>query len=358
MIALISNTMYSCSFFPIAMNAHVFLISILLISFGTHTRTAFVPDVLAHEQYVAVMHSEEYVLPNGTVGQYPSLFIGLFYMAVRLQPDNITYSLQTVVWHQIGYATNITLDGPAPPGQNPVSSLPLIVLALGYAAEPSNCPIVGSYFVDQAFMNSLRSGKLFVQIRTATFTGNVRGQIYSRHDAAIAFLGNSPGSLIPTMGMAVIQGVVIQGRPNFAFMNYWIVSNYVEGVFMAIAGGANYTPLAVFGEIGAGNTYPPGSLVISEPGTGPVVTTKMLFTNSPLVGPGSTGLVLTIQVSQLITVFSQFCRVVRYNDFDIYNSNGTSSAAAAGSILMDRKNQMIMWGTSSILSALLAFMSV
>lgn len=330
----------------------------LIIASRDGARAVFVPDVLAHEQYVAVMHSEEYVLPNGTVGQYPSLFIGLFFMAVRLQPDNVTYMIQTVVWHQIGYATNITLDGPAPAGQNPVSPLPLIVLALGYAAAPANCPIVGAYIVDQAFINNLRAGHMFVQIRTATYTGNVRGQIYSRHDAAVAFMGNTPGSLIPTVGMAIIQGVAIKDRPNFAYMNFWMVSNYVEGVFVAIAGGTNYTPLAVFGEIGAGNTYPPGSLVISEPGAGPVVTEKMLFTNYPLVGPGSTGLVLTIQVSQLMTVFSQFCRVVRYNDFDIYNSNGTASAAAAGSILLDSGSRTLMWSASAILSLFLAIMNV
>ena len=90
---------------------------ILLLALLAGAAAGAVIDVLAKEQYVAVMRAEEYVQPDGSPNTAPSLFIGLIHVAVTPNPDG-SYGLGTTVWHDVAKATIIYISGPAQPGSD------------------------------------------------------------------------------------------------------------------------------------------------------------------------------------------------------------------------------------------------
>jgi hypothetical protein len=321
---------------PTPIIALIFVFVLLLLFSAAWLGAMAAPvDVSQHEQYVAVMRAEEFVLPDNTVGQIPSTFIGLIHMALALQLDNTT-RLVTTVWHQVDFATSVIVNGPAAAGHNPTPALQLLpqfVLASGAAAAASNCPIQGSFLIPSAsVVLALRMGLLFAQIQTGTATGNLRGQFYPRRDALVAFIGNVPGALSPDRGMAVFRAHRVPNVASFVYLDYWILSTYTGGNFSAITGGANFIPVAVFGQIPAQSTavtllitpsfVPPGQ-------QGPVLPLTEVFTGFPLVGVGSSELVLTLDVGGPQIVFSQFCRVAVYTDFNVFLFNATSGSGGA-----------------------------
>jgi hypothetical protein len=328
----------------IYIRAHMLLLIIYLFA---HNCAAAPMNVTANEQYVAVMRSDEYVLSSGLIGQFPSIFIGLLHIAV-LPPDptappSTPYRISTTVWHDVGFATNISLMGYAKAGVNAPTNLPLIVLAgTSATSNVSACPIQGTYVITEQFLQNLRAGLVYAQIRTAQNTGNLRGQIYSRRDAMFAAMGLAPGSLDPQYGMSIFQIVVINGRSNYLLMNYWVVSLYRDGLVGATTGGTNYTPAAVFGQIPPAQTTYATLLIANATSTGPVVPYNLAITGYPLVGPGSTDLILTITTTSTFTVFSQLFRVAYYTDYLVLLNNGTGSPAIHA--------QPMSWGAMAMLT--------
>lgn len=318
----------------------LFLIGFIITCFAISVSTQPIPiNITSNEQYTCVLRSEEYVDYFGNVGQTPSLFIGLIFISViSLDPPTI----QTVLWHQVSFAVNATINGPVDPngGTNPASVLlPLITLASTNAAAGSaNCPITGTWIVDDFFMDYLRSSRLLCQIESGTNTGNLRGQIFSkytpasgratyRRDAFVAFLGPMAEN-----GMAVFRAHVLPppAAPNsLVYLDYWILSKIssASAVFQAIQAGNGYLPVALF-EANPDPDADNSILVkrwISLPELGPVVPYSMAITGNPIFGPGSSNLILTVLDADLINTFTSFYRLAYYTDMDVFKSNTSST---------------------------------
>lgn len=282
-------------------------------------------NVETDEQYVCVARSEEHVMMNGLLSPETSLFIGLFHLSVT-NGSSPSPTIETTVWHQIEFAANITINGPAAPGALPppgMQILPLLTLANTNAmAGAINCPIRGTWMVDSVFMGHLRNSKLFCEVRSSTLagSGNIRGQIYSRRDALVAFLGDSAEN-----GMGVFLAHML--TPETTYLDYWILSKSVSAtsVFQAIRVSDGYLPVAVFASNNVNNDTSLGvKRWISVPEVkGPVVLLTDVFTGFPFTGPGSSNLILTNLDSDTISRYTQFYRIAIYSDIDIMNTNGT-----------------------------------
>lgn len=284
-------------------------------------------NVTSNEQYACVMRSEEYVNYNGIVGELPSLFIGLLHISVTsLSPPTI----ETTLWHSVGFAVNATINGPVSPGQLPPPSaliLPLITLTSTNAATSStNCPIKNTVIVDDVFLKYLRTSKLFGQIQSGSNTGNLRCHIHKRRDAAVAFLGDGAEN-----GMGVFRAHMINPARQFVYLDYWILSKIssASAIFQGIMSGETYLPVAVFesneGEGGVEENTLPVKLWISTPGNGPVVPLTTAFTGFPMTGPGSSRLILTSFDSDIIERFTPFYRIAYYTDYQVFNTNSSFS---------------------------------
>jgi hypothetical protein len=297
-------------------------------------------NVTSVEQYVAVMRLEEYVPQPANNGTLSSLFIGLIHISVTSfasPPANPNYVLETTVWHQVDFANNISINGPAAAGQL-APSLPLLVLAAGPAVLPTNCPLQGSWTVDAAFMRFLRAGLMYVQIQSSQAAGDLRGNIYSRRDALVAFIGNTPGAFAADQGMAVIQAVQVTGGrastsqtgspQRLVYLKYWILTRYTSGTFAFITGGTNYTNAGIFAPIPAGQTTNVTLTItpyVVNPGDeAPVQFFNTIFNSFPFYGPGSSNIVLVLQGVQQFVVFSQFIAMAVWNDYEVLSSNGTN----------------------------------
>lgn len=302
-------------------------------------------DIAAQEQYTAVMRAEEFVNADGSLGPQPpvSVFIGLLHVAVVSGggPGDMTATIQTTVWHQVAFATLVAINGPAAPGKLPPAgqqAVPLLTLAAGGAATADKCPIQGTWTVSTQLLAWMRANLLFATIVSpagvGAGSGNLRGAVYSGRDALVAFLGGTPGARgDASRGMGVFRAVPVASPPGWkggalCYLNFWILSPFTEGQFASVSGGANFTSNAVFGLIPAGQSTAV-TLAISDPTVqAPVVTLATAYTEDPIVGVGSTNMVLILNVAQQRIIFSQVLHVAYYTDYLAFNSNGTSAGAA------------------------------
>lgn len=298
-------------------------------------------DVWADEQYATVLCSSNYVYNNGTVGASPSLFIGLFHLSIREGPG-LLYTMQTVVWHQVDFATQIEMRV-APAGFANTELLPAYILATGPAAPASNSPIFGSFTIDEVFLNYLRTSLVYVQILADQPAGLLRGQLESRRDVLVAFpsLGPFTGTQYDaTAGMALVY---FQPAPQrrFVTLTHWILSRYAApSIWNANDGFSNFTTAVIFGAIPVTQTTGV-TLTITPDGVVPVVCEEPLVYTSPtnalpgqtgpITGPGSSKLVLVRQGNFIEEVFSDFIRLAYYEDR--FFANITAGAGSSFSAL-------------------------
>jgi hypothetical protein len=285
-------------------------------------------NVTSNEQYACVLRSEEYVDYRSNIGIEPSLFIGLMHISVV---SIVPFIIETTLWHSVGFAVNSSINGPAKQGQLPPESsliLPLLTLSSTNAATSSaNSPIIGIWTVSESFIKNMRDGMLFCQIQTETSSGNLRGHIFPRRDVLVAFLGDSAEN-----GMGIFKANRIKGSTNnLVYLDYWILSKISSNdtIFQGIQAGSTYLPVAVFisneGQGGVVENTIPVKLWISTPENGPSIQENIVFTGYPLVGPGSSNLILSSIDFDIISRFTQFYRLADYRDILVFNSNVSNS---------------------------------
>lgn len=298
-----------------------------------------IANVNAEIQFATVMRSEDYVYDNGTVGARPSLFIGLFHMSVVEGPGDL-YTMQTLVWHQVDFATQIEMRV-APARIANTEILPAFILASGSAALPSNCPIWATRLIDEIFYNELLSGNVYVQVLASQSTGLLRGQLYSRRDVLVAFPSTGPFTgtqYTATAGMAILYAQPAQ--PRYVSLTYWILSRFVAPmIWNANDGFVNFSTAVIFGTVPITQTTGV-TLTITPTGTVPIVAPLgLVFTSAlaeqpratgPISGPGSSRLVLVRQGDFIEETFSDFIRLAYYKDWLIPNAtSGGSSLSSA-----------------------------
>jgi hypothetical protein len=300
-------------------------------------------SVSAEIQYATVMRAEDYVFPNGTVGAFPSLFIGLAHMAVIPIANSVMSTLQVTVWHQVEFATQIEIRD-APAGVANTDLLPLFIVASTGMnnVAPVNCPIMVHFIVDPVFVSNLTKGLIYMQIISTNPiqpSGLLRGQFYSRRDVLVAFPSVNPFNGLnydATAGMALLYIQPSPNQPGYVTVEYWILSRYQSpAVWNANNGFVNFTTAIIFGPIPVTQTtavtltvFPAGAALIIAPL--PIVFTARMSGNpggtGPITGPGSSKLVLTLQTSFLETIFSDFIRLAYYQDFAFLNGSITSAS--------------------------------
>lgn len=299
------------------------------------TAAQTIVDVWADEQYATVLCSSNYVYNNGTVGASPSLFIGLAHLSITEGPGTL-YTMQTVVWHQVDFATQVEMRV-APAGFANTELLPAYILATGAGAPASNSPIFGSFVIDAVFLNYLRQSLVYIQVLADQPAGLLRGQFESRRDVLVAFpsLSAFTGTQYDaTAGMALVYFQPAP-QPRFVTLTFWILSRFAApSVWNANNGFGNFTTAVIFGTIPVDQTTGV-TLAITPDGAVPIVCEEPLVytapTNSlpgqtgPITGPGSSKLVLVRQGNFIEETFSDFIRLAYYEDR--YFANITGSAA-------------------------------
>jgi len=297
-------------------------------------------NITSNEQYTSVMRAEEYVYPNGTLGPTPplSLFVGLLHVSV-VAYGATTATIQTTIWHQVAFATQVAINGPASPGQLPPAGqqlVPLLLLAQGAAAGSANCPMQGTWVVTLQFLTWMRNNLLFASVSAAGDvnggTGNLRGAVYSGRDALVTFMSGTPGAAgTTTTGMGIFRAVPFSAptiKTPLVYLNYWILSLYTEGQFQTVSGGlSNLTSSAVFAPIPAGQSTAV-TAVVSTPGSGPVVPQSYAYTEYPIVGIGSTNMLLILEVAQQRIYFAELLHVAWWKDYQVFLTNGSSTNSA------------------------------
>ena len=317
------------------------LVIFLLLFTWLACASAQIADVYAEEQYATVMRSEDYVYNNGTVGAHPSLFIGLFHASIQPGPGPL-YTMKTLVWHQVDFATQIEMRV-APAGQANTEILPAFIIASGAGANPTNCPIFISFIIDAQFLANLRKGLVYVQVLADQASGLLRGQIYSRRDVLVAFpsLGPFTGTqYTATAGMAIVYVQPSPSQRGYVTLTHWILSRYVAPmVWNANDGFTNFSTAVIFGVVPVTQTTGV-TLTITPTGTEAVVAEqRLVFTSrmagqpgatGPITGPGSSRMVLVRQGSFIEEIFSDFIRLAYYTDHLFVNITSASSRSAPG----------------------------
>lgn len=317
----------------------VFILALLCLADAQST-----VNVWADEQYATVLCSSNYVYNNGTIGAIPSLFIGLFHLSIEEGPG-LLYTMTTVVWHQVDFATQIEMRV-APEGVANTELLPAYILATGAAATASNSPIFGSFTIDAVFLNYLRQSLVYVQVLANQPAGLLRGQLQSRRDVLVAFPSLSAftgTNYDATAGMALVY---FQPAPQrrFVTLTYWILSRYAApSVWNANDGFTNFTTAVIFGTIPVTQTTGV-TLTITPDGAVPIVCEEPLVYTSPtrdlpgqtgpITGPGSSKLVLVRQGNFIEETFSDFIRLAYYEDRFFANITGDAAAIGPGHFLL------------------------
>lgn len=292
-----------------------------------------IANVYANEQYATVMRAEDYVFNNGTIGALPSLFIGLFHMALVPGPGSM-YTMTTLVWHQVDFATQIEMRV-APVGVANTEPIPAYILATGSGATASNSPIFGSFLVDAVFVANLRASLVYVQVLASQVSGFLRGQLQSRHDVLVAFPSLTPFTgtqYTATAGMALLYAQPSPNQRGYVTLEYWILSRYVApAIWNANDGYVNFSTAVIFGSIPVTQTT--GVTLTITPNGVPLIIAplNLVFTSrmennvggtGPITGPGSSRLVLVKQTSFLEETYSEFIRLAYYDDFAFVNTTG------------------------------------
>ena len=96
-------------------------------------------DVTSQERYGCLLRTEDYILPSGQPSNDQSLFYGIFYIAV----DEHASTLQVTGVHQVGFATLVTLNGPA--AKDTYS--PNIIYTLASGAGATEVPVQATFAV-------------------------------------------------------------------------------------------------------------------------------------------------------------------------------------------------------------------
>lgn len=282
-------------------------------SYDPRASTFTAINVTTPVQFATVLVSEDYrpAVP-------PSQFFGLSFIAVT--QSGVMYALSITVWHQIQFATAITLNHY---DNSNGETLVLFVATGNEQATSNNCPINVILYVDKHVLNFLNNGQMYMDITSdGQADGQLRGNFYRRNDLLIAFVNVYANGTLPdadnyyaTQGMAIVQIYTVpqQGHSPDSWLgfSYYIIS---AGLY----DGANFQAL----QVGTNNivAYLGNNTVGSVPATGIYDTglaleRKYAIVDSILYGPGSTEMFLTMLLDNTTLVFTPFVRLYRPHAF-------------------------------------------
>lgn len=231
---------------------HAFLLLILLYIKFIYASAPI--NVTSDEQYITLLRTEDYIDPSTQhhVSQ-PSVFIGIVHISV-VSPTQI----QVTGMHQVAIATKISLEGPVT-GAGSASILPPIhVFATGLAA--SNGFFQETLTLTPVVFGFLRANQLYVQITSGGATsGQIRGNIQTRHDIVVNFMSNSTGNTIYKAddGILAMSHTPLANQPGRDEISYWMVTPLTTAGTFILANGVGQQ-VAPIGD------YVPGSVKINS----------------------------------------------------------------------------------------------
>jgi hypothetical protein len=268
-------------------------------------------NVTSPQQFATVLVSENY---HPT--QPPSQFFGMMFVSVS--PEGLLYALSVTVWHQVQFATEITLKNYDAANDYTLT----FYVAQGSAASSNNCPINVVILVDKKVLNLLNNGDIYVQISSGGQAGGqLQGNLYRRNDLLVAFVNIYNGTLpdatqyLATQGMAIIQIYTLpqQGSSPDSWLgfDYYLLSTGLpDGYnFQALQVGQNNI-VAYLGNNSAGSVPVTGTW-----DTGRALQRMYAIVDSILYGPGSTEMYLTMLVENSTIIFTPFVRLYRPSAF-------------------------------------------
>lgn len=291
---------------------------LLLFVFGypvCHVSAAFPAiNISTPIAYATVLVSENYSPP-----QPPSEFFGLLYVSVGTSTIANMYGLSFTVWHQVQFATAITLNY-YDIKDNYTYSLDI---ATGSAASSNNCPINVVLNIDKKLLNLLNNGDLFVRIFSNNQAGGqLQGNLYRQNDLVVAFIHDyenetviDADNIYATLGMALIQiySLKQQGTSpdDYVGFTYYIIS-------AGLPDGGDFQALQTStGNIAA---FLGNNSVGSIPATGIwdtsiAIMRKYVIVDSILYGLGSTDMFLSMILNNSTLFFTPFVRMYRSKQF-------------------------------------------
>jgi len=185
-------------------------------------------DVTTNERYVTLLNTENYITPSGAHVSDPSQFYGIFYVAVQ---DNGT-TLQITGVHQVGFATLVTLNGPASIGQ--YSPNVIATLASGPAAQSFNLPVQSTFAATPQVVSYLREGKLYVQVSADGKTsGQIRGNVIPNDANLVNFISTETSGYKADLGMALLNANTLNTQPANLGLLYFVLSTFQSGQWTA-----------------------------------------------------------------------------------------------------------------------------
>lgn len=169
------------------------------------------PNVSNPEQYATVLAWDQWV-PSLTK---ESPFFGILFLTVtplNMDPANLTantYRIDTYLYHDVVYALDASVFGPASRGAVNGS---LRLFHLYYpsmtTAASADCPQSVSVVVSEQVIVWLRTGMLYAAISSSGDGGNLRGQIETRNDLYFCAL-NDPRDNTTFSGAALVRGYTV-----------------------------------------------------------------------------------------------------------------------------------------------------
>jgi hypothetical protein len=164
-------------------------------------------DFSVPEQYATVLAWDQFEPTLIT----PSPFFGILFLTVTKRTTNAnisrnTFYVNSLLWHNVDYATDVAVYGPDPRGAFN-ASLRLFSLFPSLGDPTSNgCPIYHTSIVDDEVVRLLRKGQLFAEITAGGADGGqLRGQIETRDDIYVISLLDPDTINQTSTGMGLIR---------------------------------------------------------------------------------------------------------------------------------------------------------
>jgi len=290
-------------------------------------------DVTIPEQYCTVLRQEDFVSDSGTVGAYgPSQFIGLFFMTVK-QNTPLLFEIQTTLWHQITFAVQAEIRGPAAVGKVNNAGLPIVLArSIDNDIDPVNCPIQSTYVVGPTFIDNLRNGLEYVQIWSNATSGEIRGQLQSRRDSLVNFMSTNPNHALfsAELGMSILYMSPPQvPQPGRVGLTHWILTRYPVGQFTALNYQQNFIPILPLGNL-TQQVYSVQLVITESPSTvDSVLYSNVVGSGLILYGPGSSVMALSLAIpNQTVIIFNQYVRLMNYQDIKYVNHTNHTGASS------------------------------
>ncbi len=287
-----------------------YLLLTLLFCLRVHAAFPYI-NVTSPLQFATVLVSENY-----RPIQPPSQFFGMMFVSVS--QEGVLYALSVTVWHQVQFATAITLNNYDAANNYTLT----LYVAEGSAASSNNCPINVVVLVDKKVLDLLNNGDIYVQITSGGQAGGqLQGNLYRRNDLLVAFINIYNGTLpnatdyLATLGMAIIQIYTVpqqgSGPESWLGFDYYVLSTGLpDGYnFQALQVGRNNI-VAYLGNNSAGSVPVTGTW-----DTGRALQRMYAIVDSVLYGPGSTEMYLTMLVDNSTLIFTPFVRLYRPKAF-------------------------------------------